>query len=281
MEIGVHVLPKFPKDSTDRNRTSPFAFTGNKFEFRMLGSSESIACANYILNTIVAEELCQFADILEKAEDFKKELDRLIKRTFKNHKRIIFNGNNYSDEWVLEAEKRGLLNLKKTPDALVHFADKKNIDLFVKHGIFNENEIVSRQEILLENYAKVINIEALTMVDMVNKDILPAVSEFMKDLSEIICNKRTISKKILCTYEEETLNKLSNLSCELYERINSLSLSIEKVKELNGIEDKAFFSSKTLIPKMEKIRETADAMENITSKKYWPFPTYGELLFGV
>ena len=178
MEIGVHVLPKFPKDTTDRNRTSPFAFTGNKFEFRMLGSSESIACANYILNTIVAEELCQFADILEKADDFKKELDRLIKKTFKNHKRIIFNGNNYSDEWVEEAEKRGLLNYRKTPDALVHFADKKNIDLFVKHGIFNENEIVSRQEILLESYAKVINIEALTMVDMVNKDILPAVAAF-------------------------------------------------------------------------------------------------------
>ncbi len=281
MEIGVHVLPKFPKDTTDRNRTSPFAFTGNKFEFRMLGSSESIACANYILNTIVAEELCQFADILEKADDFKKELDRLIKKTFKNHKRIIFNGNNYSDEWVEEAEKRGLLNYRKTPDALVHFADKKNIDLFVKHGIFNENEIVSRQEILLESYAKVINIEALTMVDMVNKDILPAVASFSKELAELILTKKKISQKIISSYEEETLNKLSILSKELYERINDLSQSIEELKKIDDIEKKAFFSSQVLIPKMEKIRETADSMEDKTSKEYWPFPTYGELLFGV
>ena len=281
MEIGVHVLPKFPKDTTDRNRTSPFAFTGNKFEFRMLGSSESIACANYILNTIVAEELCQFADILEKADDFKKELDRLIKKTFKNHKRIIFNGNNYSDEWVEEAEKRGLLNYRKTPDALVHFADKKNIDLFVKHGIFNENEIVSRQEILLESYAKVINIEALTMVDMVNKDILPAVAAFSKELAELILTKKKISQKIISSYEEETLNKLSILSKELYERINDLSQSIEELKKIEDIEKKAFFSSQVLIPKMEKIRETADSMEDKTSKEYWPFPTYGELLFGV
>ncbi|MBE7013750.1 MAG: glutamine synthetase type III [Ruminococcaceae bacterium] len=281
MEIGVHVLPKFPKDTTDRNRTSPFAFTGNKFEFRMLGSSESIACANYILNTIVAEELCQFADILEKADDFKKELDRLIKKTFKNHKRIIFNGNNYSDEWVEEAEKRGLLNYRKTPDALVHFADKKNIDLFVKHGIFNENEIVSRQEILLESYAKVINIEALTMVDMVNKDILPAVASFSKELAELILTKKKISQKIISSYEEETLNKLSILSKELYERINDLSQSIEELKKIEDIEKKAFFSSQVLIPKMEKIRETADSMEDKTSKEYWPFPTYGELLFGV
>ena len=281
MEIGVHVLPKFPKDTTDRNRTSPFAFTGNKFEFRMLGSSESIACANYILNTIVAEELCQFADILEKADDFKKELDRLIKKTFKNHKRIIFNGNNYSDEWVEEAEKRGLLNYRKTPDALVHFADKKNIDLFVKHGIFNENEIVSRQEILLESYAKVINIEALTMVDLVNKDILPAVASFSKELAELILTKKKISQKIISSYEEETLNKLSILSKELYERINDLSQSIEELKKIDDIEKKAFFSSQVLIPKMEKIRETADSMEDKTSKEYWPFPTYGELLFGV
>ena len=281
MEIGVHVLPKFPKDTTDRNRTSPFAFTGNKFEFRMLGSSESIACANYILNTIVAEELCQFADILEKADDFKKELDRLIKKTFKNHKRIIFNGNNYSDEWVEEAEKRGLLNYRKTPDALVHFADKKNIDLFVKHGIFNENEIVSRQEILLESYAKVINIEALTMVDMVNKDILPAIASFSKELAELILTKKKISQKIISAYEEETLNKLSILSKELYERINDLSQSIEELKKIDDIEKKAFFSSQVLIPKMEKIRETADSMEDKTSKEYWPFPTYDELLFGV
>ena len=218
---------------------------------------------------------------MEKADDFKKELDRLIKKTFKNHKRIIFNGNNYSDEWVEEAEKRGLLNYRKTPDALVHFADKKNIDLFVKHGIFNENEIVSRQEILLESYAKVINIEALTMVDMVNKDILPAVASFSKELAELILTKKKISQKIISSYEEETLNKLSILSKELYERINDLSQSIEELKKIEDIEKKAFFSSQVLIPKMEKIRETADSMEDKTSKEYWPFPTYGELLFGV
>ena len=281
MEIGVHVLPKFPKDTTDRNRTSPFAFTGNKFEFRMVGASESIACANYMLNTMVAEELCQFADILENAADFKKELDKLIKKTFKEHKRIIFNGNNYSEEWVEEAEKRGLLNLRKTPDALKMFTEKKNIDLFSKHAIFIESEIQSRQEIQYENYTKVINIEALTMSDMIRKDILPAAGVYEKDLINIIQGKRNISDKISATYELSTLEKLSSLTDTLYEQVEKLDKLIAELKSIKGVEEKAFFSSGVLVPFMEEIRRVADEIEVNVSAKYWPFPTYGELLYGV
>ncbi len=281
MEIGVHVLPKFPKDSTDRNRTSPFAFTGNKFEFRMVGASESIACANYMLNTMVAEVLSQFADILEKAEDFKKELNRLIKRTFKEHKRIIFNGNNYSDEWVEEAERRGLLNLRKTPDALKLFSDKKNIELFSKHAIFTENEILSRQEIQYENYVKVINIEALTMSDMIRKDILPAAGVYEKDLISIIQGKKNISEKISVTYEINTLDKLSSLTDMLFEKVEKLDALVIELKNTVGAEEKAFFCSKVLVPFMEDIRKIADEIEVNVSAKYWPFPTYGELLYGV
>ena len=281
MEIGVHVLPKFPKDTTDRNRTSPFAFTGNKFEFRMVGASESIACANYMLNTMVAEELCQFADVLENADDFKKELDKLLKKIFKEHKRIIFNGNNYSDEWVKEAEKRGLLNLRKTPDALKCFNDKKNIDLFAKHSIFTENEILSRQEIQYENYTKVINIEALTMSDIIRKDILPAVSLYQKELAETIHSKKNVLKLIPVNYETKTLKNLAELSDELLTKCEKLEEMIKTLKNLEGAENKAFFSSETIVPFMETIREIADEIEVNTSAEYWPFPTYGELLFGV
>ncbi|MBE7020980.1 MAG: glutamine synthetase type III [Ruminococcaceae bacterium] len=281
MEIGVHALPKFPKDSTDRNRTSPFAFTGNKFEFRMVGASESIACANYILNTIVAEELNQFANHLEKAEDFKKELNRLIKKTFKEHKRIIFNGNNYSDEWVLEAERRGLLNLRKTPDALKLFTDEKNIALFAKHNIFNQNEILSRQEIQYENYVKVINIEALTMSDMIRKDILPAAGVYEKDLINIIKGKKEISDKIPVTYELNTLERLSSLTDALFAKVEKLDKLVIALKNTNGAEEKAFFSSTVLVPFMEETRKIADEIEVNVSAKYWPFPTYGELLYGV
>ncbi|MBE7028978.1 MAG: glutamine synthetase III [Clostridia bacterium] len=281
MEIGVHVLPKFPKDTTDRNRTSPFAFTGNKFEFRMVGASESIACANYMLNTMVAEELCQFADVLENADDFKKELDKLLKKIFKEHKRIIFNGNNYSDEWVKEAEKRGLLNLRKTPDALKCFNDKKNIDLFAKHSIFTESEILSRQEIQYENYTKVINIEALTMSDIIRKDILPAVSLYQKELAETIHSKKNVLKLIPVNYETKTLKNLAELSDELLTKCEKLEEMIKTLKNLEGAENKAFFSSETIVPFMETIREIADEIEVNTSAEYWPFPTYGELLFGV
>jgi len=281
MEIGVHVLPKFPKDTTDRNRTSPFAFTGNKFEFRMLGSSESIACANYILNTIVAESLKQFADELEGAEDFKKALNKLIKRTIKEHKRIIFNGNNYSDEWIAEAEKRGLLNLRTTPDALKLFTDKKNVELFTKHGIFTETEIKSRQEILFENYSKVINIEALTMVEMAKKDILPAVNTNIKDLTETVVAKSSISKAISCEYEIKVIEKLSTLSATLYKEADKLLAAVNKAKDTKGIAETAIAYKDKVVPCMEKVRAIADEMEINTGAKYWPFPTYGDLLFGI
>ena len=279
MEIGVHVLPKFPKDTTDRNRTSPFAFTGNKFEFRMVGSSESIACANYMLNTMVAEELRQFADILENASDFKKELDKLIKKTFKEHKRIIFNGNNYSEEWVKEAEKRGLLNLRTTPEALKLFSDKKNVELFARHSIFTESEILSRQEIQYENYVKVINIEALTMVDMIKKDILPAVSEFTGDLIPTYERKKAL--ELPCYYEQSIITRLSVLSDAVYENINELENLTKELKTIEGAENKAFFCSEKIVPLMEKIRVFADECEAQMGAEYWPFPTYGELLYGV
>ncbi len=279
MEIGVHVLPKFPKDTTDRNRTSPFAFTGNKFEFRMVGSSESIACANYMLNTMVAEELRQFADILENSSDFKKELDKLIKKTFKEHKRIIFNGNNYSEEWVKEAEKRGLLNLRTTPEALKLFSDKKNVELFARHSIFTESEILSRQEIQYENYVKVINIEALTMVDMIKKDILPAVSEFTGDLIPTYERKKAL--ELPCYYEQSIITRLSALSDAVYENINELENLTKELKTIEGAENKAFFCSEKIVPLMEKIRVFADECEAQMGAEYWPFPTYGELLYGV
>ncbi len=281
MEIGVHVLPKFPKDTTDRNRTSPFAFTGNKFEFRMLGSNESIACANYILNTIVADVLSSFADELESAEDFKGALNKLIKRTIKEHKRIIFNGNNYSEEWVKEAEKRGLLNLRTAPEALKLFTDKKNIDLFKKHGIFTSNELSSRQEILYENYSKVINIEAKTMAEMARKEILPAVSENIKDLSEILVNKKSISNKINTTYEEKVIEKLSDLSAELYMALDLLDKEIKNAKTISSVCENAFNYMKKVIPEMERVRKIADELEINTGKKYWPYPTYGDLLFAI
>ena len=281
MEIGVHVLPKFPKDTTDRNRTSPFAFTGNKFEFRMLGSSESIACANYILNTIVAEELSKFADELESADDFKLVLNKLIKRTIKEHKRIIFNGNNYSDEWVKEAEKRGLLNLKTTPEALSHFTDKKNIDLFTKHGIFTETEIKSRQEILYENYSKVINIEALTMAEMARKEILPAVNENIYDLTETAINKKNLSDKLSNAYELKVVSKLSVLSDKLYTKIDALEKRVNEVKKISDIEKNALAYKDKVVPAMAELRQIADELEVNTGLKYWPYPTYGELLFKI
>ncbi len=279
MEIGVHVLPKFPKDTTDRNRTSPFAFTGNKFEFRMVGSSESIACANYMLNTMVAEELRQFADILENASDFKKELDKLIKKTFKEHKRIIFNGNNYSAEWVEEAEGRGLLNLRTTPEALKLFSDKKNVELFARHSIFTESEILSRQEIQYENYVKVINIEALTMVDMIKKDILPAVSGFTGDL--ISTYERKTALELPCYYEKSIITRLSSLADFVYENINELENLTKELKTIEGAEEKAFFCSEKIVPLMERVRVFTDECEAQMGAEYWPFPTYGELLYGV
>ena len=280
MRVGVHVLPKFPRDTTDRNRTSPFAFTGNKFEFRMLGSSASVSDCNTVLNTIVAEELSQFADVLEEASDFESALHDLIVKTIREHKRIIFNGNGYDDAWTAEAEKRGLLNLKTTPDAIPCLLAEKNVTLFCKHKVFTERELHARYEIMLEAYAKVINIEALTMVDMVNRDILPALSAYGEKLGETIASK-TAAAGVKCLYETKTLEKISAYTDVIYEGVQLLENAIASVK---GISDsfalaKAFESD--VIPKMQSLRATVDSAECITGAGFWPYPTYGDLLFGV
>ncbi|WP_058485614.1 glutamine synthetase III family protein [Defluviitalea phaphyphila] len=281
MEIGATVLPHFPKDNTDRNRTSPFAFTGNKFEFRMLGSSASISDANAVLNTIVAESLSQFADRLEKADDFKAELTSLIKETIKNHKRIIFNGNNYSDEWVKEAEKRGLLNLKSTVDALPYLISEKNIKLFTKHNIFSEAEINSRYQVMLEKYIKVLHIEALTMLDMTRRGIIPSVINYLKDISEVVNNKKAISKDFSCKLEENLIESISNLSVSLYKHIEKLDNSILEAKEKEDLLETAKYYREVVFINMQELRSVVDELETKIGKKYWSFPTYGELLYSV
>ena len=279
MQIGVNVLPTFPKDTTDRNRTSPFAFTGNKFEFRMLGSAFSISGPNIVLNTIVAEALKQFADVLEKASDFTGTLNKLIKDTIKEHRRIIFNGNNYSDEWVVEAEKRGLLNLKSTPEALPYFISPKNIALFTAHKVFSETEIHSRYEILLEGYSKLINIEALAMAEIAKKDILPAVISYISELSNTAVAKKSVSSAITCDVEEKLITKLSNLASCLYKKIETLDAVTLDVKNYSDSLELAKFYKDGVIPAMVELRAVADELESLTAKKYWPFPTYGDLLF--
>jgi len=281
IEIGVSVLPRFPKDTTDRNRTSPFAFTGNKFEFRMLGSSFSVSGPNVVLNTIVAESLSQFADVLENTDDFNGTLNDLIKSTIKEHKRIIFNGNNYSDEWVAEAEKRGLLNLKSTVDALPYLISDKNMKLFAKHKIYTEAEVYSRYEILLETYCKTLNIEALTMLDMVKKEIIPAVCSYIKDLSQGALNKKAISPDINCELEEKLISKLSSLSSCLYNKMDELDNALLGVKDYSDLGDCARYYRETVFSAMQSLRAVADEIEMLVGKDYWPYPTYGELLFSV
>lgn len=280
MRIGVSVLPAIPKDNTDRNRTSPFAFTGNKFEFRSPGSSLSIAGPNIILNTVVAESLRQFADELEKATDFNAALNTLIRENLKKHRRIIFNGNNYSQEWVEEAERRGLLNLRTTPDALPHFVTQKSIDLFERHGVFSEAEIRSRCEIMLENYCKSINIEALTMLEMANKDILPAVVTYINEVSSAAVTKKSLSAAISTEMEEKLVTKLSNLANSLYNRIEELKADVQEMKSHEGnVFTLSCYCRDTVIPAMNDLRAVADELEYIVAKKYWPFPTYEDLLF--
>jgi len=281
MKIGVDVLPTFPKDSTDRNRTSPFAFTGNKFEFRMLGSTVSISCPNIMLNTIIADTLCGFADELEKAADFNSTLTELVKKTVKEHKRIIFNGNNYSDEWLVEAKKRGLLNLTSTVDALPYYISDANIALFEKYGVFSKSEIYSRYEIQLENYCKQVHIEALTMVDMIKKDILPAACSYMKDLSKEALNKKQLNADISCELEEILLKKLSALSSDLYKRTVQLEDAVESEKEFKDVLEEAQYYRKTVFTEMQDTRTPADEIESLVGEKYWPYPTYGDLLFSV
>ncbi len=281
MKIGVDVLPKFPKDTTDRNRTSPFAFTGNKFEFRMVGSADSIACANIMINTAVAEELRQFADELEKATDFQAALNALVKKTIKEHKRIIFNGNGYDDAWIKEAEKRGLLNLKTTPEALIRYTDKKNLELFKIHEVYTETEVKARQEILFENYAKLINIEALTMIQMVKKSILPAVSSYSKEIADTIIKKKEAIKDIDCSYEELQLKKMAKYSAKMLEDVQSLEAAEKKAFKIEDAKDRAMSFMQDVLPLMSAVRASSDALETTVSKKCWPFPTYGDILFSV
>ena len=281
MEIGTDVLPKFPKDTTDRNRTSPFAFTGNKFEFRMVGSSDSIACPNMMLNTIIADALCQFADRLEKAGDFKAELNRLVQETIQKHKRIIFNGNNYAPEWLEEAKKRGLLNLRSTVEALPYYIRPENIALFEKFGVLTKTEVCSRYEIQLENYYKQVGIEALAMADMIRKDLLPAAAAYMKDLSDTANSKKQLNPGLAAGYEESLLAKLSSLSTELYEKTEKLEAAANSGREFRDALDEAAYFRNTVFAQMAETRAVADALEPLIGSRYLPYPTYGELLFSV
>lgn len=277
MKIGVHVIPKFPKDTTDRNRTSPFAFTGNKFEFRMVGSSASIAEANIVLNTAVAEVLKEFADKLETANDFTAELHELIKNTLKEHKRIIFNGNGYGEEWIEEAKRRGLLNLVSTPDCLPYFLKEKNLKLFSDHKVFSEKEMKARYEIMLENYSKTVNIEALTMTDMIYKDVLPAISGYVGELSRVADGKIL---KTPSSYETYVIQKLSSLETSIFEKTVALDNLLNGLNETDSLKIAEFYG-KTVLPAMESLRNDVDEAEKFTAKSRWPYPSYAELLFGV
>lgn len=281
MDVGAHILPEFFKDTTDRNRTSPFAFTGNKFEFRMPGSAISVAGPNFVLNTIVAEELTQFYDVLSGAEDFNKALKKLIKETIINHKRIIFNGNNYSDEWVVEAEKRGLLNLKTTADALPYFISEDSIRVFEKHGVLTRAEILSRYEITLENYCKTINIEALTMLEMSKRSIMPAVIEYVGDVTNTALSVKNLNGSIPVTAQETLIAEISGLLECMSKNIEGLEKAVIGVKDCSDILAEAVYYKDTIIPAMNELRVVADQLENIVSEDYWPFPTYGDLLFSV
>ncbi|MCL2077949.1 MAG: glutamine synthetase III [Oscillospiraceae bacterium] len=280
MEIGVTVLPHFPKDMTDRNRTSPFAFTGNKFEFRMLGSTFSIAGPNVVLNTAVAEILCQFADELEKSDNFTGDLAALVRKTFSEHKRIVFNGNNYSDEWVTEAENRGLSNLKTTVDALPEFISKKSAALFTKHHVFSEAEIHSRYEILMESYCKTLHIEALTMVDMVKREIIPSLITYQSELLKLPEQKKSCGG-LDSTLEEYLLGRIAKLSACLLKKLKILDSVILESKEKNEILSLAVFYRDKVFPAMSELRLIVDELETVVAKKYWALPSYAEMLYSV
>ena len=282
MKLGVHVLPKFTRDTTDRNRTSPFAFTGNKFEFRMLGSSNSIACANIMLNAAVAESLKIYADRLENADNFEIALHKMIKKTIKDHKKIIFNGNGYDDAWIKEAtEKRGLLNLRTTPDAMPAMLSEKNVKMLTSHRIFSPAELHSRYEILLENYSKTVNIEALTMVDMAKKEILPAVEKYTKSLADTLAAKKAAVAGLPCKYETAAVTKLSELSDSIADATDDLEAEIEKFQAIEDVTEAANDIRDVILGKMDSLRAVCDEAETITAKEFWPFPTYSDLLFSV
>jgi len=282
IKLGVNTLPRFSRDTTDRNRTSPFAFTGNKFEFRSLGSSNSIACCNIMLNAAVAESLKQYADKLEKSKNFEADLHKLIKETIKKHERILFNGNGYGDEWVKEAtKKRGLSNLKTTPDAMPHLLDKQNVKMLTEHKVFTKTELESRCEIMLDNYCKTVNIEAHTMVDMVRKNYLPAIEEYLFNLAQATSLMKGVSKKVKCNYEVSTMERLSELTDYILERVKDLEEALDKIKGMEDVLKTSQAIRDDVIPKMEHLRKHVDEAEMLTGEKYWPFPSYGKLLFSV
>ncbi len=282
MKLGVSVLPKFTKDTTDRNRTSPFAFTGNKFEFRMLGSSNSIACANIMLNAAVAESLKIYADRLEGVEDFETALHEMIKKTIKDHKRIIFNGNGYDDSWIQEAtEKRGLVNYRTTADCMPHLLDKKNADMLISHKVFTERELQSRMEIMLENYCKTVIIEANTMVEMAKCSIAPAVEKFTASLAGNASLKKSLDSSIPCTYETSLVKKLSVLTDKIDMAADALKASLVKIQDVSEIVEESAMIRDDILSKMSELRIACDEAETLTSKEYWPYPSYGDILFSV
>ena len=282
MKLGVDVLPKFNRDTTDRNRTSPFAFTGNKFEFRMLGSSNSIACANIMLNSAVAESLKIYADRLEKAENFEDALHEMIRKTIKDHKHIIFNGNGYDDTWIKEAaEKRGLLNFRTTPDCMPHLLDEKNVRMLTSHGVFSEAELKSRCDIMLENYCKTVVIEANTMVDMAKTEIAPAVDAYTMELAKTIAAKKAIDDTLTCSYESGLVKKLSELTDRIAIKTEELENALAELHNAEGVMLEANMIRDIVLAKMGELRLACDEAETVTARKYWPFPTYGDLLFSV
>ena len=281
IKVGVHVLPKFPKDTTDRNRTSPFAFTGNKFEFRMLGSSASISGANVVINTAVAESLRQYADILEKSTDFEADLHDLIKSVIAKHKRIIFNGNGYDESWIHEAESRGLLNLRSTPDCVPYYLADKNVELFTRHRVYSPTELHARYEIKLDGYCKVLHIEAQTMLDMVWKDILPAVSAYSKELTDTALAKKALSADIDCSFETDLAARISALTAAAVKKTRELEYAVMGVKDVEGTLEQAKYYKDVVFSAMNELRIVVDELETHTSAEYWPYPSYGDILFSV
>ncbi len=280
MDLKASVLPDIKKDTTDRNRTSPFAFTGSRFEFRMAGSRTSVSCPAYMLNTIVAESFRQFSDVLEKADDVEKAARQLIKDTYAKHKRIVFNGDNYSDEWVKEADSRGLLNLRTTVDALPHFTDEKNVKLFERHKVLTRKEVEARQSITYEEYYKNVNIEALTLLDMVKRDIVPAVAAYIRELAETAAAKRGImGEDVICGTEKKLISELSELLDDLYDKSNSLESLLDGFDPDGEISKSAEFFCRRVLPVMDEIRDAADRLECSMDSARWPMPVYGDLLF--
>ena len=282
MKLGVDVLPKFNRDTTDRNRTSPFAFTGNKFEFRMLGSSNSIACANIMLNAAVAESLRIYADRLEAADDFESTLHEMIKKTIKDHRRIIFNGNGYDDEWIREATmKRGLSNYRTTADCMPHLLDEKNVSMLTGLGVFTVEELHSRRDIMLENYCKSVVIEANTMINMVHKRIAPAITRFTADLAKEMKEKKDVFPELECSYEKDIIGKLSGITDCIAKKCDELEKAVMKLSDASDIIEESCLIRDSVLPKMAELRVPCDTAELLTAKSYWPFPTYGDILFSV